>query len=278
MRVVLPPPRGPHQNHVANAAGPVCGGSGGRALGSIHSVGHGFPPVLRGRFPWCGQQDVVGNFSPNCRPAQGSGPVSSRQSEPSLWSGVPAGPALDCYCDYRAVQRNRLVLSIFGAQQAVCGAHHLAIAMNRGDPVGPDPPQLGPIIGIAVDEHAGPWIVLEIGEPAQPLRRFPLRVDGGVDNVCTGRLGRAPSAEREYDRHQVGCAVGRAGGQSCDGGLGKPELWVEFPHAPAYAQLPPNVAQSGRPDVAAVTADISGSPVHGACVLMVPVVIQWRAR
>lgn len=59
---------------------------------------------------------------------------------------------------------------------------------------------------------------------------FSLRVDGGVDNVCTGRLGRAPSAEREYDRHQVGCAVGRAGGQSCDGGLGKPELWVEFPH------------------------------------------------
>lgn len=46
---------------------------------------------------------------------------------------------------------------------------------------------------------------------------FSLRVDGGVDNVCTGRLGRAPSAEREYDRHQVGCAVGRAGGQSCDG-------------------------------------------------------------
>ncbi|CKR98661.1 Uncharacterised protein [Mycobacterium tuberculosis] len=50
----LAAPRGPHQNHVANAAGPVCGGSGGRALGSIHSVGHGFPPVLRGRFPWCG--------------------------------------------------------------------------------------------------------------------------------------------------------------------------------------------------------------------------------
>lgn len=94
----------------------------------------------------------------------------------------------------------------------------------------PGPTTTGPIIGIAVDEHAGPWIVLEIGEPAQPLRRFPLRVDGGVDNVCTGRLGRAPSAEREYDRHQVGCAVGRAGGQSCDGGLGKPELWVEFPH------------------------------------------------
>lgn len=155
------------------------------------------------------QQDVVGNFSPNCRPAQGSGQVSSRQSEPSLWSGVPAGPALDCYCDYRAVQRNRLVLSIFGAQQAVCGAHHLAIAMNRGDPVGPDPPQLGPIIGIAVDEHAGPWIVLEIGEPAQPLRRFPLRVDGGVDNVCTGRLGwrLAPSANTTGTRWGVPSGV-----------------------------------------------------------------------
>lgn len=74
-------------------------------------------------------------------------------------------------------------------------------------PVG-GPTTTGSIIGIAVDEHAGPWIVLEIGEPAQPLRRFPLRVDGGVDNVCTGRLGRAPSAEREYDRHQVGVPSG----------------------------------------------------------------------
>lgn len=107
---------------------------------------------------------------------------------------------------------------------------------------------------------------------------FSLRVDGGVDNVCTGRLGRAPSAEREYDRHQVGCAVGRAGGQSCDGDWANLSFGSNSPTAPAYAQLPPNVAQSGRPDVAAVTADISGSPVHGACVLMVPVVIQWRAR
>lgn len=274
MRVVLPPPEGPTRTTLRTPPGPFAVGAAAAPWEAFTLSAMAFLQFSGVGSRGVAQQDVVGNFSPNCRPAQGSGQVSSRQSEPSLWSGVPAGPALDCYCDYRAVQRNRLVLSIFGAQQAVCGAHHLAIAMNRGDPVGPDPPQLGPIIGIAVDEHAGPWIVLEIGEPAQPLRRFPLRVDGGVDNVCTGRL--APSANTTGTRWGVPSGVlvaSRATGDWANLSFGS-----NSPTAPAYAQLPPNVAQSGRPDVAAVTADISGSPVHGACVLMVPVVIQWRAR
>ncbi len=117
--------------------------------------------------------------------------------------------------------------------------------MNRGA-LGPDPPQLGPIIGIAVDEHAGPWIVLRLASWRSRCVVFAFASTAVVDTARTGRPA-GSLAPSEYDRHQVG-AVGRAGGQSR---FGIGQTWsVEFPTAPAYASCRPTPRSLDGPDVA----------------------------
>ena len=54
-----------------------------------------------------------------------------------------------------------------------------------GDTVNPDPPQLGPFVGVVVDEQADCGIGRDVRQSAQPLRCLRFRVDGGVHDVVT---------------------------------------------------------------------------------------------
>ena len=73
------------------------------------------------------------------------------------------------YGDYRSLQGNPFVLSIFGTQLRIRLRHLVSAVMNLCGTIDANPPQLRPIVGIVFDKHTHLRVALYVRQSSQPV-------------------------------------------------------------------------------------------------------------
>jgi len=125
----------------------------------------------------------------------------------------PGPPVLDVERQHRPRWRGFHVLSVLGGEKAQSPFSLSALVEDPAPSVNPNPPQVGPVVLVMVDEERDGAIGPDVLEPTQIERRLGLGVDGRVHGA---------GMENEATRDDVRSTVGARRGQVPDPGVGQP--------------------------------------------------------
>ena len=106
----------------------------------------------------------------------------------------PAAPGVNGDGDDGAGHVDRLVLLVLGSQEASDSFDRGVRVADRGNAIGPDPPQGGPVLVPVLREKADPRVGTNVFKPAELPGAFGLGVYRRPHAVCV---------DDEGDRHQM---------------------------------------------------------------------------